>query len=115
MSPLVKQNVVEAERALKTLGYADVPFEHVVDVDCSARFRGLPKRLSPCLLYSRPRGMWLVHRQRRLSALETARLQGIGDGQLEIGLSDNAYRAACGIAMSVNVLTRIIARLLPHT
>ena len=42
------------------------------------------------------------------------RLQGIGDGQLSRCLSQNQFRAACGNAMSVHVLSRLLARLLPH-
>ena len=38
----------------------------------------------------------------------------MGDDALAINLKDNAYRSACGNAMSVSVLMRVLSRLLVH-
>ena len=114
VSRLWQRNVASARRRLEDVCVADRSLEHVIDVDCSERYLGLPKRVSPCLLHSRGRGYWLLRRNRRLSAVETARLQGIGHSALVVKVSDSAYRSACGNAMWVNVLTRLLARLLVH-
>ena len=55
--------------------------------------------------------MWAVARSRRLTAGEIALLQKIGGTAALHQLSDNELRSACGNAMSVNVLTRLVARL----
>ena len=104
------------EAALKRLGFASADAcddEYVIDVDCTAKFRSRPCSVSPCLLHSRSRGYWLLRRQRRFTAAETGRLQGIGSGRISHRLTDGVFRGACGNAMSVSVLMRVLARLLP--
>ena len=104
------------EAALRRLGFACAEAcddEYVIDVDCTAKFRSRPCTVAPCLLHSRSRGFWLLRRQRRFTASETGRLQGIGSGRIRHGLPDGVFRGACGNAMSVSVLMRVLARLLP--
>ena len=45
---------------------------------------------------------------------ETGLLQGIGSGMVNHSFSEAAFRKACGNAMSVNVLTRLLCKLLVH-
>ena len=40
-------------------------------------------------------------------------MQGIGSGQISHGLPDGVFRGVCGNAMSVSVLMRVLAKLLP--
>ena len=113
LSGLAMSNVKAAQTAITSDPSLDPTAEYVVDVDCSAKFRGRPSACSPCLIRSRPRGFWLLKRRGRLTAAEASRLQGLGSDHLTNHLSDAALRSACGNAMSICVLTRVLAKLLP--
>ena len=112
LSGLVAANVAHACAKIAALPDREGDDDFIIDADCSAKFRTHPRAVSPCLLRSRPRGFWAVNRGRRLSAAETGLLQGIGTQSIRHNLTDNSFRAACGNAMSINVLTRVMSRLL---
>jgi site-specific DNA-cytosine methylase len=75
-------------------------------VPCFSRCRGASS-------YS---GHYLLKRQRLMTDIEIARLQGIPDNHYQkaaMALGLRKYRAAIGNAMSANVLARVLAYALP--
>lgn len=84
----------------------------IVDCDGSKEFSKAMYGLSPCLTSSRYRGHWVTSLGRRLSLSEVLRLQGLPD-DLEFNVSEAQLRAMVGNAMSITVVARILARLLP--
>jgi DNA (cytosine-5)-methyltransferase 1 len=69
----------------------------------------------PCLTRSRAGagGHWVTNRSRLLTLTEMLRLQGISPKIRREGISDRQVGLMVGNAMSVNVLERILVRLLP--
>ena len=65
----------------------------------------------PCLL-TRSK-IWISNRGRLLNARERCRLQGMNPDHFKQVVSDAQWRKQLGNAMSVNVLERLLARLLP--
>ena len=65
----------------------------------------------PCLL-TRSK-IWISNRGRLLNARERCRLQGMNPDDFKQVVSDAQWRKQLGNAMSVNVVERLLARLLP--
>ena len=65
----------------------------------------------PCLLTRNK--IWISNRGRLLNARERCRLQGINPDDFKQVVSDAQWRKQLGNAMSVNVVERLLARLLP--
>lgn len=92
--------------------YTVAPF--VVDCDSSASWTKKPMYdRSPCLTLSRNRGHWVMNRGRRTNANEIMRLQGMSPTFVEVCVKDGMFGKQFGDAMSVNVVERIMGRLLP--
>lgn len=87
----------------------------VVDTGASKRFASAMVGCSPCLTKSRSRGYFLVDHNRYMTVHEMGGLQGLGsswiDRMLEVE-SSTFIGSALGDAMSVNVLSRVLARAL---
>lgn len=70
----------------------------------------------PCITASRAsaKGFWLCGLQRLTNLKELMMLQGVNPGRLNTtGISHRQLGMMCGNAMSINVLTRLFARILP--
>ena len=65
----------------------------------------------PCLLTRNK--IWISNRGRLLNARERCRLQGMNPDHFKQVVSDAQWRKQLGNAMSVNVVERLLARLLP--
>ena len=84
----------------------------VIDCDSSAERSRVFWDVSPCLTRSRGSGHWLTNRGRRMTTDEMLRLQGWlgpfahGSSRAQLGLH-------LGNAMSVNVVERLLCKLLP--
>ena len=85
-----------------------IQHEIVLDVDASLDMINR----CPCLIRSRPQGYWLVGRQRRMRVAEMLRLQGMPDNLRQVA-SDSELARMVGNSMSLNVLERLLVRLLP--
>eukprot|EP00445_Apocalathium_hangoei_P069137 CAMPEP_0204138222 /NCGR_PEP_ID=MMETSP0361-20130328/17855_1 /ASSEMBLY_ACC=CAM_ASM_000343 /TAXON_ID=268821 /ORGANISM="Scrippsiella Hangoei, Strain SHTV-5" /LENGTH=206 /DNA_ID=CAMNT_0051092003 /DNA_START=39 /DNA_END=656 /DNA_ORIENTATION=- len=71
--------------------------------------------VTPCLTCSRAQGHWVTNRGRRLTKLEQMRLQSIrtpAEG-FKVVVSDFQLGRQIGNAMSVNILERLLVRILP--
>ena len=67
--------------------------------------------MCPCLLTGNK--IWISNRGRLLNAREHCRLQGMNPDDFKQVVSDAQWRKQLGNAMSVNVVERLLARLLP--
>ena len=66
----------------------------------------------PCLTRVR-NDIWISHRGRLLNTREKCRLQGMNPDELTQVVTDVQWKMQLGNAMSVNVVERILSRLLP--
>ncbi len=66
----------------------------------------------PCLLRS-CRGIWVSNRGRLINLRERCRLQGMNPDKLKQVVTDTQWRKQLGNTMSVNVVERLLSRLLP--
>jgi len=87
--------------------------DRILDVDCSAAWALRSANVAPTLTSSRRSGLWLVSRGRRLTARESLRLQGIAPDLWNWTMTDRERIGFAGNAMSVNVITRLLAAALP--
>ena len=84
----------------------------VLDCDSSVGRAHAMFNCSPCLTRSRFRGHWLLHRGRRMTLREMSRLPGVpSDFPVTVPATD--FCQQMGNMMSVNVLRRLLASLLP--
>ena len=85
----------------------------VLDIDASSAWEGAAMaNCSPCLIRSRANGFWLSNRGRRMNIGEMMRLQGVPP-TFAFVCSEHQMGQQLGNSMSVNVLARLLARLLP--
>ncbi len=106
------QQVVRAE--LARLAREGVDLKHtdlLLDAGVSLAWSSRATPFSPCLLRGRRHGMWLVSRGRFLSLGEMARLQGIDSPTLRWPHGVPHALQLLGNAMSVNVLQRLLCRI----
>jgi DNA (cytosine-5)-methyltransferase 1 len=86
----------------------------VLDCDSSPdRSRGI-YAISPCLTRARGRGHWITNRGRRLNISEMLRLQG-WNGPFNQVVTDSQMGELLGNAISVNVMQRLLCKVLPAT
>ena len=69
--------------------------------------------VSPCITCSRGGGHWLTNRGRYMNKPEMFRLQGMDPSKFNVSVSECQLGKQLGNTMSVNVLERIMTRLLP--
>ena len=105
-------NVLRILTLLSDSGHDPFNEPWVIDCDSSAeRSRGV-LGISPCLTRSRGSGHWLTNRGRRMTTDEMLRLQGWFGPFLQA--STRAQLGShLGNAMSINVVERLLCKLLP--
>lgn len=86
---------------------------YVIDVDSSTPRSKAVKDISPCITCSRGSGHWVSTRNRRFTKDEMMRLQGMAPSAFKICVSEAQLGRQLGNAMSVNVLERLLVKLLP--
>ena len=84
----------------------------LIDCDSSHGRSGFMLECSPCITRSRARGHWITNRGRRLSTAEAMSLQGIRCG-IALQTTEVQFCQILGNSMSVNILERLLCRLLP--
>ena len=105
--------VLQRELArLKAAGLDTSKPDRILDTDASRGWASGSREVCPCLTHSRPSGLWLVSRGRRLSAAKTLRLQGICPEDWSWSMTKRQMRAAAGNAMTVPVLISLLRELL---
>jgi len=114
-SSSVRANVERAIRRIhgehdNTSDVKDMPY--VVDVDASQDRSHEMLDTSPCLTRSRYRGHWLLHKGRRMTLREMARLQGIDLGKLNMVVTKSEMGQLIGNAMTVPVVGAVIEQAL---
>ena len=109
----VRKNVEKKIQMHKDQG--EDPYTKCFVVDCgSSDYRCQSvEGVSPCMTCSRADGHWVTNRGRRLTKEEMLRLQGMNPRKFNVSVSECQLGKQLGNTMSVNVLERILTRLLP--
>eukprot|EP00443_Scrippsiella_acuminata_P016363 CAMPEP_0115206868 /NCGR_PEP_ID=MMETSP0270-20121206/20425_1 /TAXON_ID=71861 /ORGANISM="Scrippsiella trochoidea, Strain CCMP3099" /LENGTH=440 /DNA_ID=CAMNT_0002620449 /DNA_START=67 /DNA_END=1387 /DNA_ORIENTATION=+ len=111
-----RANVVKVLQDLQAQGRD--PFNEPWVIDCDSSENRMKKPMldcAPCLTCSRGGGHWVTNRGRRMNKTEMMRLQAMttpAEG-FQVAVSDPQLGKQIGNAMSVNILERLFARLLP--
>ena len=111
-SDTVKRNVKRAQDLIIAAGGSPSTDPWVVDCDSGHKSSNHMLNTSPCLTRSRYRGHWLLREGRRLSTTEMLRLQGFNPDRVAVAVSECTLGQQVGNAMSVNVVERILVKLL---
>mmetsp|Transcript_33737 Transcript_33737/g.85291 ORF Transcript_33737/g.85291 Transcript_33737/m.85291 type:complete len:344 (+) Transcript_33737:3-1034(+) len=106
-------NVVNRLRKLKREGSDPLKEPFIIDCDSSPNRLNLAHDVSPCITVGRRNGHWVTNRGRRLLKTEMMRLQGMNPSKFRQVVSDTQLGKQLGNTMSVNVLERLLVRLLP--
>jgi len=106
-------NVVTSLRKLKREGSDPLKEPFIIDCDSSPARSKYSLEVSPCITCSRRYGHWVTNRGRRLLLTEMMRLQGMNPSKFRVAVSDAQLGKQLGNTMSVNVLERLLVRLLP--
>lgn len=85
----------------------------VLDHDGTWKFATKSFDCCQCLTRRRGGGHWITNRGRRLTKQEMMRLQGMVPEDFKVTVSEAQWGNQIGNSMSVNVLERILVRLLP--
>ena len=105
-------NVLVAEREMRQRGITPETHPCFVDLDCSKG--GWYDKFCPCITKSRGGiGYWVTSLGRRLVKEEMMRFMGMNPQEFVVVVSDTALGNQIGNSMSVNVLQRLLTRLLP--
>jgi len=110
-----RANVIKAIKELQEKGHDPFNEPWIIDCDSSEPRMKYIKDFSPCLTCSRGAGHWITNRGRRMNKTEMMRLQAMmtpAQG-FKVAVSEHQLGRQIGNAMSVNVLERLFARLLP--
>jgi len=110
---VARSNVETALRELTRKGSDPWEEPWVVDCDSSASRSGFQHECSPCITCRRADGHWVTSRGRRLRKTEMMRLQGMNPSTFKVAVVESQLGKQLGNTMSVNVLERLFARLLP--
>lgn len=108
-------NVIKVIKELQEQGHDPFTENWIADIDSSGYRMSYRKDVSPCLTCSRAGGHWITSRGRRMNKTEMMRLQAMttpAEG-FKVVVSEPQLGRQIGNAMSVNVLERLFARLLP--
>ena len=106
-------NVISYLRRLTHKGSDPFKEPFIIDCDSSAGRSKCGYNISPCLTCSRSSGHWVTSRGRRLLKTEMMRLQGMNPSKFRVVVSQAQLGKQLGNTMSVNVLERLLVRLLP--
>jgi len=107
------KNVKITLRTLKREG--SDPFKEPVIIDCDSstyRYKSMHD-MSPCITVARGKGHWVTNRGRRLMKEEIMRLQGMNPTTFKVAVSAGQLGRQLGNTMSVNVLERLLFKVLP--
>jgi DNA (cytosine-5)-methyltransferase 1 len=107
------RNVKLALGKLKKEGSDPFRKAFVVDHDSSTYRCGWSNGYVPCMTCRRGAGHWVTNRGRRLTKEEMMRFQGMDPTQFVVAVPDGPLGVQLGNTMSVNVLERLLVRLLP--
>lgn len=107
------KNVKSTIRTLKREG--SDPYKDPVIIDCGSSPYRLTSMLdcSPCITVARGQGHWVTNRGRRLMKEEIMRLQGMNPTTFKVAVSAGQLGRQLGNTMSVNVLERLLFKVLP--
>ena len=116
-SSFIVRRVKAMEEAIRVVGIDPSKVTCFIDVDAGAGRASWTDEECPCLTRSRARtgGFYLTTHHRRMSTEEMCRLQGMSPSDApwqNAGLSRTFFNGALGNAMSVNVLHRLLPRVL---
>ena len=109
------ENLHRGFKKIQKLGKVPKKVDAIIDIGSSPRFAQCAIGYSPTLTYSRckDRGYYATRLMRRLSVSEMIRLQGMDPRRLDTtGIRDTDMGGIVGNAMSVNVATRILKKML---
>jgi DNA (cytosine-5)-methyltransferase 1 len=109
---IARANVLHFLRQLEDKGQDPFFEPWVIECDASQDFGKVMLGVTPCLTRSRYKGHWLASYGRRINTAEALRLQG-HDDDLEPVVTERQFRMMLGNSMSLNVLERLLCRLLP--
>jgi len=110
-----RANVIKAIKMLQEQGHDPFNEPWIIDCDSSEARMKFMKDCTPCLTCSRGGGHWVTNRGRRMNKTEMMRLQAMttpAEG-FKVAVSEYQLGRQVGNAMSVNILERLFARLLP--
>jgi len=106
-------NVRKELKILQRAGKDPLKRSHIIDADSSPyRYKSMDG-MSPCITTARAKGHWVTSRGRRMTKEEMMRLQGMNATAFKVAVSETQLGKQIGNTMSVNVLERILVRLLP--
>jgi DNA (cytosine-5)-methyltransferase 1 len=106
-------NVKAALRTLKREGSDPVKDPIIIDCDSTPSRSAWSVGFCPCLTARRGNGHWVTNRGRRLTHEEMMRLQGMNPNNFMIAVPESQLGKQLGNTMSVNVIERVLVRLLP--
>jgi DNA (cytosine-5)-methyltransferase 1 len=107
------KNVRDALREKKGAGFDPRKEAFVVDCDSSAERSKAPHGICPCITVGRGGGHWVTNRGRRTSKEEMMRLQGMNPTTFKVAVTEAQLGKQLGNTMSVNVLERLLCKVLP--
>ena len=108
-------NVLRAHRRIGKTGADPDQDTFVVDCDASKQRMTWMKGLSPWITRRRNRWHWLTIRRRRMNIDEMFRLQGMDTSKFKVKTSPTETGKQIGNSMSVNVVERLLLKILQHT
>merc|ERR1719229_171431 len=85
----------------------------IMECDSSTYRTSWKKGVSMCMTCGRKDGHWISSRGRRVLKTEMMRLQGMDPKSFKVVVSETQLGKQLGNTMSVNVLERLLVRLLP--
>merc|ERR1719167_775811 len=106
-------NVTNTIRTLKRGGSDPLQEPYIVDCDSTVERSSFKLGISPCITCGRKDGHWVTNRGRRLKKTEMMRLQGMNPTTFKVAVSNHQLGKQLGNTMSVNVLERLLVKLLP--
>lgn len=117
MSRTAQRNLQSGRQTMMKAGVHIDKVPCIIDMGASPRFKIATSRYCLCITKGRAStgGYYLTTRKRVLSWRELSRLQGLPPGWFDFaaaGVREPAFRGALGNAMSVNVLQRLLPRVL---
>jgi len=108
-----RANVCTALRDIVRQGADPLKVPFIIDCDSSGPRMKYHRGYTPCMTCSRWPGHWVTNRARRLTKAEMLRLQGIRPESFKVAICKSQLGRQIGNAMSVNVLERLFAKILP--
>ena len=112
LSKLPAFNVHTQESLIQERGGNPKKESWILDCDAAKANSFSMKDVSPCITRSRYKGHWITNVQRRMTITEMCRFQGFNPTKLKHCVSDTELGHMLGNAMSVNIIERILFRVI---